>query len=190
MMFTKTPLPGACVVSQQPRHDERGFFARAFCAKEFAAAGLEHRFVQANNTLTLKNGTVRGMHYQLPPAAEVKLVRCLRGAVYDVIIDIRPESATFKQWFGAELTQDNRQMMYVPRGFAHGFVALTDNAELHYMVSAFYDPGQERGLRFNDPAFGIDWPVAMTSISDKDRSWPDFDPNFHGVYSFGGSDGA
>ena len=189
MMFTAAPLAGAFVVSQEPRVDDRGFFARAFCAREFEAAGLESRFVQANNTLTTRKGTVRGFHYQLPPSAEVKLVRCIRGAVHDVIVDIRPDSATFLQSFGADLTADNRHMMYVPRGFAHGFVALTDDAELNYMVSAYYDPQQERGLRFNDPALGVQWPLAMRDISAKDGSWPDFDPVFHGTEGFRGLQG-
>jgi dTDP-4-dehydrorhamnose 3,5-epimerase len=187
MKFTPAPLSGACVVDIEPRVDDRGFFARAFCAREFATAGLETAFVQANNTLTRRMGTVRGFHYQLPPAAEVKLVRCVRGAVYDVIVDIRPDSATFQQWFGAELTQDNRRMMYVPRGFAHGFMALTDDAELNYMVSAFYDPAAERGLRYNDPAFTVVWPFEMTDISAKDAAWPDFDRSFHGVELFRGA---
>lgn len=190
MKFTAAPLAGAFVVSQEPREDDRGFFARAFCAREFEAAGLESRFVQANNTLTTRKGTVRGFHYQLPPSAEVKLVRCIRGAVHDVIVDIRPDSATFLKSFGADLTADNRHMMYVPRGFAHGFVALTDDAELNYMVSAFYDPQQERGLRFNDPALGVQWPLAMRDISAKDGSWPDFDPVFHGTEDFRGLQGS
>jgi dTDP-4-dehydrorhamnose 3,5-epimerase len=187
MLFKSAPLAGAYVVEQEPRTDERGFFARAFCAEEFAAAGLETKFVQTNNTLTRKKGTVRGFHYQLPPSAEVKLVRCIRGAVYDVIVDIRPDSKTYRQSFGAKLDQDNRHMMYVPRGFAHGFIALTDDAELHYMVSAFYNAKQERGLRYNDPAFAVRWPLEMTEISVKDSLWPDFDEKFHGVAAFSGS---
>ncbi|MGL4634803.1 MAG: dTDP-4-dehydrorhamnose 3,5-epimerase [Beijerinckiaceae bacterium] len=185
MKFIPAPLAGAFVIEQEPRVDERGFFARAFCAQEFSTAGLETSFVQANNTLTTRKGTVRGFHYQLPPSAEVKLVRCIRGAVYDVIVDIRPDSKTYRQSFGATLDQDNRQMMYVPRGFAHGFVSLTDDAELHYMVSAFYDAKQERGLRYNDPAFSVKWPLDMASISAKDSAWPDFDEAFHGVAAFG-----
>ena len=184
MLFKPAQLAGAYVIEQEPRVDERGFFARAFCAQEFAAAGLETNFVQANNTLTHKKGTVRGFHYQLPPSAEVKLVRCIRGAVYDVIIDIRPGSQTYRQSFGAILDAENRHMMYVPRGFAHGFMALTDNAELHYMVSASYDAKQERGLRFNDPAFAVQWPLEMTEISTKDSAWPDFNEEFHGVAAF------
>jgi dTDP-4-dehydrorhamnose 3,5-epimerase len=186
MIFRSTPLAGAYVVEQEPRADERGFFARAFCAREFADAGLESSFVQANNTLTLWQGTVRGFHYQLPPAAEVKLVRCIAGAVFDVIVDIRPDSATYKKSFGARLDWKNRHMMYVPHGCAHGFISLTDDAELSYMVSAFYDPKQERGLRHDDPAFDVNWPVAVTGISAKDSIWPDFDPEFHGVDLFRG----
>ncbi len=184
MIFNSTPLAGAFVVGQEPRIDERGFFARAFCAREFADAGLECNFVQANNTQTLRKGTVRGFHYQLPPAAEVKLVRCIAGAVFDVIVDIRPDSTTFKKSFGTRLDHDNRLMMYVPRGFAHGFISLTDDAELSYMVSAFYDPKQERGLRHDDPAFDVNWPVEVTGISAKDSAWPDLDPEFHGVGLF------
>jgi dTDP-4-dehydrorhamnose 3,5-epimerase len=186
MIFTPAPLAGAHVIESEPRVDERGFFGRAFCAREFATAGLESTFVQANNTLTGKKGTVRGFHYQLPPCAEVKLVRCIRGAVYDVIVDIRPDSTTYRQSFGATLTADNRQMMYVPKGFAHGFISLTDDAELFYMVSAFYDAKQERGLRYDDPAFGVDWPMEMTGISAKDSAWPDFNDTFHGVAAFAG----
>jgi dTDP-4-dehydrorhamnose 3,5-epimerase len=186
MIFKSAPLAGAYVIEQEPRVDERGFFARAFCAKEFTAAGLETQFVQANNTFTKKKGTVRGFHYQLPPSAEVKLVRCIRGAVHDVIVDIRPGSKTYRQSFGATLDQDNRTMVYVPRGFAHGFISLTDDAELHYMVSDFYDAKQERGLRYNDPAFAVSWPLEMTEISAKDNAWPDFDEGFHGVAAFTG----
>jgi dTDP-4-dehydrorhamnose 3,5-epimerase len=184
MIFRPAPLAGAYLIEIEPKADERGFFGRAFCAKEFSAVGLESTFVQANNTLTLKKGTVRGFHYQLPPSAEVKLVRCIRGAVYDVIVDIRPHSKTYCQSFGATLDQENRHMMYVPQGFAHGFISLTDDAELHYMVSAFYDAKQERGLRYNDPAFAVRWPLEMTAISAKDSAWPDFDETFHGVSAF------
>jgi dTDP-4-dehydrorhamnose 3,5-epimerase len=184
MLFKPAPLAGAYLIEQEPRRDERGFFARAFCAREFAAAGLESQFVQANNTMTAKKGTVRGFHYQLPPSAEVKLVRCIRGAVHDVIVDIRPGSKTFRQSFGATLDQDRQQMMYVPRGFAHGFISLTDDAELHYMVSAFYDAKAERGLRYNDPAFKVQWPLEMAQISTKDASWPDFNEEFQGVAAF------
>jgi dTDP-4-dehydrorhamnose 3,5-epimerase len=184
MKFEQVPLAGACLVSLDRLVDDRGFFARAFCAREFAAAGLENNFVQANNTLTMRAGTLRGFHYQLPPSAEVKLVRCSRGAIYDIIVDLRPDSKTFKQSFGAQLDQENRQMMYVPRGFAHGFITLSDDSEVNYMVSNFYDAKQERGLRYNDPALTVAWPAKMREISAKDNAWPNFDPVFHGVEAF------
>ena len=180
MKFNKTPLEGAYTIDLEKRGDDRGFFARFFCEKEFGDAGLETQFVQINNSLTGKKGTLRGLHYQLPPAAEVKVVRCVRGALFDVIVDIRAGSPTFGKWFGAELSAENRTMMYVPRGFAHAFVTLTDDAEALYLVSAFYSPENERGVRFNDPAIGIEWPIEPVEISDKDRNWPDLDPEFHG----------
>jgi dTDP-4-dehydrorhamnose 3,5-epimerase len=173
--FLPTPLAGAYLIELEPRGDDRGFFARFFCEREFAAAGLESRYVQVNNSLTAKRGTLRGMHYQLPPAAEVKLVRCIAGALYDVIIDLRPDSPTQGRWFGADLTADNRRMMYVPRGFAHGFLTLTEAVEALYLVSAFYAPEEERGVRFDDPRFGIHWPMSPSEMSAKDRSWPDYD---------------
>jgi dTDP-4-dehydrorhamnose 3,5-epimerase len=159
MIFSETPLPGAYLIDLEKRGDARGFFARAFCRNEFA----EH-------------GTLRGLHYQLAPAAEVKLVRCLAGALYDVILDLRPDSPSFGRWFGAELSAENRRMMYVPRGFAHGFLTLSENCEALYLVSAFYAPELERGVRWNDPRFAIEWPAAPDFISDKDRDRPDFDP--------------
>lgn len=180
MKFLPTPLNGAYTIELEKRGDDRGFFARFFCEKEFAQAGLETHFVQINNSLSGKKGTLRGMHYQLPPAAEVKVVRCLRGALYDVIVDLRAGSPSFGKWFGAELSAENRTMMYVPRGFAHGFVTLTDDVEALYLVSAFYAPEAERGARWNDPAIGIEWPVEPAELSDKDRKWPDLDPQFHG----------
>ncbi len=176
MRFLPTPLAGAYLVELDRRGDQRGFFARLFCEHEFADAGLESHFVQANTSLSARRGTLRGMHYQLPPAAEVKLVRCLSGALQDVIIDLRPESPSFGQWFGAELSAQNRVMMYVPRGFAHGFITLSDETEVLYLVSAFYAPEHERGIRFDDPRFGIGWATMPTELSDKDRSWPDYDP--------------
>lgn len=180
MKFIPTPLIGAYTIELEKRGDDRGFFARFFCEKEFAGAGLETRFVQINNSLSSKKGTLRGMHYQLPPAAEVKVVRCVRGGLFDVIVDLRAGSPTFGKWFGAELTAENRTVMYVPRGFAHGFITLTDNTEAFYLVSAFYSPENERGARWNDPAIGIQWPIDPTEQSDKDRAWPDLDPSFHG----------
>ena len=186
MIFNATPLAGAFTIELERRGDHRGFFARSFCVREFAAQGLETNFVQMNNSLTQSKGTLRGMHYQLPPAAEVKVVRCLRGRLYDVIVDLRPDSFTYRQSFGHELSADNRTMMYVPRGFAHGLLTLADDTEALYLVSAEYAPDQERGLRWNDPALAIQLPAPVAEISAKDGSWPDFDESFHGVRQFVG----
>lgn len=175
MKFNPTPLQGAYLIELEPRGDERGFFARCFCKNEFEAAGLESNFVQMNNSLSTRRGTLRGLHYQVPPAAEVKVVRCLRGSLYDFIVDLRPDSPTFTQWFGAELNENNRTMMYVPRGFAHAILTLSDNVEALYFVSAFYSPREERGFRYNDPYFNIRLPIEPVEISQKDRTWPDFD---------------
>lgn len=179
MIFTETPIPGVYVVDLERRGDDRGFFARAFCEREFAAHGLATRFVQANDSLSAQRGTLRGMHYQLAPRAETKLVRCIRGALYDVVLDLRPGSPTFGKSYGTELTAANRRMMYVPKGFAHGFVTLEDDTEAFYLVDEPYAPEQERGVRWNDPRFGIRWPVEPAVISDKDRRHPDFDPKHH-----------
>jgi dTDP-4-dehydrorhamnose 3,5-epimerase len=181
--FQKTPLEGAYLVELEKQGDERGFFARLFCENEFKAAGLETRFVQANNSLTLKRGTLRGLHYQLPPAAEVKIVRAIKGALWDVIVDLRPGSPSYLKWFGAELSEDNRSMMYIPRGFGHGFIALTDNVEALYLHSAFYSKEKERGLRWNDPTVAIDWPSEPLEMSEKDRAWPDLGSESHGLES-------
>jgi len=181
MIFNETPVIGARLIELEKRGDARGFFARMFCEQEFTAAGLEARFVQANNSLTAEAGTLRGLHYQLPPAAEVKLVRCVRGALWDVVLDLRPDSPGFGRWFGAELSAENRRMMYVPRGCAHGFLTLSRDAEAIYLVSAFYAAAEERGVRWNDPRFAIDWPLTPTTISDKDAAWPDFNEGFHGI---------
>lgn len=174
MQFIKTPLEGAYVIELDKKSDDRGFFARFFCTNEFAKMGLEPHFIQVNNSLSHHQGTLRGMHYQLPPKGETKLVRCTRGSLYDVILDVRPDSPTFGQSFGAELSADNRRMMYVPKGFAHGFLTLEDNTEALYLVSEFYSPEHERGIRWNDPAFNIRWPVVPKVISDKDKSHPDY----------------
>lgn len=176
MIFTETPIAGAYVIDLEKRGDERGFFARVFCCNEFGERNLETQFVQINNSLTGMRGTLRGLHYQLEPAAEVKVMRCIAGALWDVVLDIRPASPTFGRWFGAELTAENRRMMYAPRGTAHGFVTLADNTETFYLVSAFYAPELERGVRWNDPRFAIEWPVIPAVMSDKDRDRPDFDP--------------
>jgi len=181
MKFHATPLRGAFTIELEKRGDERGFFARAFCQHEFEAAGIPMPIVQINNSLSAKAGTLRGMHYQLPPAAEIKVVRCIRGALYDVIIDLRPDSPTFARWFGAELSAENRLMMYAPQGFAHGFISLTDDTETFYLTNAFYAPREERGVRFDDPRFGVVWPRTPVDVSPKDRTWPDFDPAFHGT---------
>jgi dTDP-4-dehydrorhamnose 3,5-epimerase len=175
MIFEETPLAGAYVVRLQRIEDDRGFFARTFCEREFAGKNLAHRMLQSNTAVTRKAGILRGLHYQTAPHAEAKLVRCIRGAVYDVMADVRPDSPTFRSWFGVELTAENRAMVYVPEGMAHGYLALADDSELFYQVSAFYAPGAERGVRWNDPAFGVRWPEAGEFIlSEKDRNWPDF----------------
>ncbi len=181
MKFHATPLKGAFTIELEKRGDDRGFFARFFCEKDFEAAGIAFPIVQINNSLSEKAGTLRGMHYQLPPAAEIKVVRCIRGALYDVIIDLRPDSPTFGKWFGAELTAENRLMMYAPMGFAHGFITLSDSTEAFYLTNAFYAPQEERGIRFDDPRFGVIWPRTPVDVSAKDRVWPDFDPAFHGI---------
>jgi dTDP-4-dehydrorhamnose 3,5-epimerase len=179
MILTETPLRGAYLIDLEKRGDERGFFARAYCELEFGEHRLATRFVQMNNSLSAQKGTLRGMHYQLAPKAETKLVRCIRGALHDVILDLRQESPTFGKSFGAELTAENRRMMYVPKGFAHGLITLTDDAEALYLVDEFYSPQQERGIRWNDPRFGIEWPIVPVVVSDKDRAHRDFDPGWH-----------
>lgn len=172
MNFTGTPLAGAFVIDPQRREDARGWFARTYCAREFEAHGLPTHMVQTNMSLTKKKGTLRGMHYQKDPDAEDKLVRCVQGAIFDAIVDLRPQSPTYCRWFGAELSADNGRMLLVPKGFAHGFVTLTDDAAVTYQVSAYYSPQSEGGARFDDPAFGIEWPVPVLDMSDKDRNWP------------------
>ena len=172
MRFTPTGLAGAHLIHLEPRVDERGLFARAFCAREFAAQGLETSYVQANISTNARAGTVRGMHFQRAPDAEVKLVRCVKGAIYDMIVDMREGSPTYLRSFGAELSDDNGLTMYVPKGFAHGYQALSDGASVFYMVSAFYAPQSEGGLRFDDPKLAIKWPRAVADVSDKDAKWP------------------
>lgn len=172
MIFHETPLAGAFIVDLDKKEDKRGFFARGFCAREFAEHGLRPQAVQANLSYSARRGTLRGMHYQIPPASEPKFVRCIRGAVWDVIVDMRPDSPTYGQHFGVELSAENRRAIYVPDLFAHGNQALTDAVELFYLVGEFYTPGCERGLRHDDPALGIEWPLPVTEISGKDQSWP------------------
>ena len=184
LIFTPTPLSGAFTIDIEKRGDHRGFFARFFCTQEFAMHGLEVNYVQINNSLTRVKGTLRGIHYQLPPTSEVKVVRCIQGSLYDFIIDLRPDSPTFQRSFGCVLSSENRTMMYVPRGFGHGFITLEDDTEVLYLVSSAYSSTAERGIRWNDPAFSIQLPVVVTEISAKDQSWPDFDETFHGVGLF------
>ncbi len=179
MIFTETPLRGAFVIDLERRGDDRGFFARAFCEREFAAHGLPGRFVQVNDSLSAARGTLRGMHYQLAPRAETKVVRCIRGALHDVILDLRPGSPTFGRSHGVDLTAENRRMLVVPKGFAHGFVTLADDTEAFYLVDEFYAPELERGIRWDDPRFRIPWPIAPAVLSGKDRSHRDFDPAWH-----------
>lgn len=186
MLFHPAPLNGAFTIDIEKRGDDRGFFARMFCEIEFAEHGLVNKFVQMNDSYNKKKGVLRGMHYQLPPAAEVKLVRCVKGAIYDFIVDLREGSPTFKQWFGAELSAENRTMMYVPRGFGHGFITLTEDVEAMYLVSDFYAPESERGVRYNDPAIGVKLPVEVTEISEKDANWPNLDSEFHQFSSLRG----
>jgi len=173
LIFTQTSLAGAYIIDAESIQDERGYFARVWCAREFQAQGLKTDLVQCNVAYNHKKGTLRGMHYQCPPHAEVKLVRCTRGAVYDVIVDLRPESPSYLDWTGVELTEGNHRMLYVPEGFAHGYVTLQDDSELFYQVSEFYTPGAEGGVRWDDPAVKIEWPqVGELIISSKDRAWP------------------
>lgn len=172
MKFTETPLAGAYVIAIEPHSDERGMFARTFCEREFEAKGLCGKFVQTNATLSLKRGTLRGMHYQAEPSPEIKVVRCVRGSFYDVIVDLRPQSKTYLKWFGIELSQDNRLSLYVPAGFAHGLQTLEDNTEAHYLMSEFFTPELARGVRYNDPKLGIIWPLELSEISDRDRELP------------------
>lgn len=173
MIVRPTSLQDAYTIDLEKREDPRGFFARGWCRREFEQYHLVPDLVQANISYNTMKGTLRGMHYQAEPHGEVKLIRCTRGRLYDVIIDLRVHSVTYGRWLGLELNPDNRLMLYVPAGFAHGFQTLEDETEAFYLVSEYYTPGAERGVRYNDPAFGIAWPLLVTSISDKDQSWPD-----------------
>jgi dTDP-4-dehydrorhamnose 3,5-epimerase len=171
MIFTETSLPGAFIVDLERRGDERGFFARSFCQREFEARGLKPLIAQANVSFNVHRGTVRGLHFQYPPAAETKYIRCSRGAIVDVIVDLRPESPTYLQHVAVELTADNRRGLYVPERFAHGYQVLEDNTETTYEVGEFYTPSAESGLRFDDPRLGISCPLPATDMSPKDRAW-------------------
>ncbi len=175
MIFHETKLPGVFEVHLEPKGDERGFFARSWCQREFEDHGLNSRTVQCNVSFNEKKGTLRGMHYQAEPHQEAKLIRCTQGAIYDAVVDLRPSSSTFKKWIGLVLDSENRHMIYVPEGFGHGFLTLRDKTEVFYQMSEFYYPELSRGVRWNDPAFQIEWPAQPDVISDRDRTYPDFD---------------
>jgi len=174
MIYYETKLKGVFVIELERLEDERGFFARAWCQHEFEEHGLNPRLAQCNISFNNRRGILRGLHYQVAPHAETKLVRCTRGALYDVIVDLRPDSLTFKQWVAVELTADNHRMVYIPEGLTHGFQTLADDTEVFYQMSEFYHPEGVRGVRWNDPAFGIGWPLPDPILSARDRSYPDF----------------
>jgi dTDP-4-dehydrorhamnose 3,5-epimerase len=174
MRFQPTELADAVLIDLDKRTDERGYFARTFCEEEFARVGLETRYVQANTSANPRAGTLRGLHYQVPPHAEVKVVRCTQGAVFDVIVDLRPQSPSFRRWQGFELDAASGRTLYVPKGFAHGYQTLVDDSEVSYLVSYPYTPGAEAGIRYDDPALGIDWPIGVSVISEKDAGWPPY----------------
>lgn len=176
MVFIDTGLPGAFVVEPERLEDERGFFARTWCAREFEERGLDPRLVQCNMSRNRARWTLRGMHYQVAPHAEAKLVRCTMGAIYDVLVDLRPSSGSYLRWFGAELTAENHRALYVPEGFAHGFLTLTDESEVFYQMSQFYAPQAAQGVRWNDPVLAIEWPGPVHVISERDRGYPDYQP--------------
>ena len=172
MRFTETPIAGARVIEPDPHVDDRGRFMRVWCAREFADHGVFFSPVQANMGYSTRRGTIRGMHYQEAPALEAKLVRCTKGAIFDVVIDLRPESASYRKWFGVELSAKNGRMLYVPDSCAHGYQALDECTEIYYMASEYFSPGSVRGVRYDDPAFDIRWPLAATAVSEQDRNWP------------------
>lgn len=174
MRFEPIGLDGAYLIHPEPMRDDRGYFARTFCVNEFAGNGLETAFPQHSVSCSRLKGTVRGMHLQKPPHEEVKLVRCLTGSIWDVIIDLRRGSPTFGQWKGFELSDDNGIQLYIPKGFAHGFQTLADDTRVNYLISEFYSPGAASGVRYNDPAFDVRWPLPVTTIAEKDLQWPDF----------------
>ena len=174
MIFQATKIRGAHVIDLERRTDSRGYFARAWCQKEFEAHGLTARMAQVNVSSNMQQGTLRGMHYQLPPYREAKVISCTRGAIYYVAIDLRADSPTYMQWVAVELTAENRRMLFLSEGCAHGFQTLRDDTEILYFMSEFYCPGHSRGVRYDDPAFGISWPLPITSVSDADRAWPDY----------------
>lgn len=181
MTFTETTLKDSYVVTLTPVSDSRGWFARTYCKNEFAAIGHNKEWVQLNHSFSSKKGTIRGMHYQLPPYSEIKMVRCIAGAVYDVIIDLRKDSPTFLKWFGVELSAENKRMLYIPEGFAHGFQTLTDDVELIYHHTAFYAPSAEAGIMFNDQLVNINWPLPVTEMSDRDKNYSGLNSTFKGL---------
>jgi dTDP-4-dehydrorhamnose 3,5-epimerase len=181
MTFTPGPLAGSYIIDLSPFSDSRGWFARTYCKNEFTAIGHTKEWVQINHSFTVKAGALRGMHYQLPPFKEIKMVRCIAGSVYDVIIDLRRGSDTFLKWFGAELSSKNKKMMYIPEGFAHGFQTLSEGAELIYHHTEFYTPGAEQGIRYNDSRVGISWPLEITEISERDVRHPLLNDTFTGI---------
>lgn len=172
MQFAASPIAGGWVIDPSPRADGRGRFMRAWCEREFAAHGIAFRPLQANMGFSVHRGTVRGLHYQVAPALEAKLVRCTRGAIFDVLVDLRPSSPTHRRWFGTELSAENGRMLYVPELCAHGYQTLEDETEMFYHTSAYYSPDAVRGARFDDPAFGIAWPLPVSVVSDQDQQWP------------------
>jgi dTDP-4-dehydrorhamnose 3,5-epimerase len=181
MKFTETKLKGSFVIDLDVFSDERGWFARTYCEKEFASIGHDKEWVQMNHSFTLEKGAIRGMHFQVSEHKEIKLVRCIAGGVYDVIVDLRKNSPTFMQWIAAELSAQNKRMLYIPEGFAHGFQTLTGNTELIYHHSNFYNPKHERGVRYNDIQLKINWPLKATTISARDRNHPSIEKNFTGI---------
>lgn len=174
MRFERAELDGVWLIGLEPAVDQRGFFARTFCAREFAERRLHTVFPQHSTSYSGKRGTIRGMHFQRDPSAEVKVVNCVRGAIYDVLIDLRPASPTYGRWQGFDLSAENRLRLYIPAGYAHGFQTLTDDAEVEYLISEFHAPDRAAGVRYDDAAFSIDWPLPVCSISDRDRTWPDY----------------
>lgn len=181
MIFSPTPLAGSYIIELEPFKDERGWFARSYCKKEFQQIGHEKEWVQMNHSFTSQQAVIRGMHFQLYPYSEIKMVRCIVGKVYDVIIDLRKDSSTFLQWFGIELSAENKKMLYIPEGFAHGFQTLTNNSELIYHHTAYYTPEAESGIRYDDPAISIQWWLPVSSISNRDAHHPYIDKNFKGL---------
>ena len=172
MRFLKTDVVGAWLIEPAPHVDNRGRFFRAWCSREFAAQGIDFVPVQANMGFSVRKGTVRGMHFQVTPALEAKLIRCTRGSMFDVVLDLRPDSSSYGKWYGEELSEDDGRMLYIPAQCAHGYQTLTDNTEMFYMASEFYTPSAARGIRFDDPAFDIKWPLPATVVSEQDRNWP------------------